>query len=60
MLMPKKTQKADIHDAKPMRREPAPPLLSEEGITKLQAAVDAAQRKRLSRRNPPTYPKTKD
>jgi hypothetical protein len=51
--MPKKPQIAEIRDAKPKRNEPRPPLLSEEKIAKLQAAVDAAQRKRLSRHNPP-------
>jgi len=57
MTMPKKTQKAAIANAKPMRREHTPPLLSAEGIAKLQAAVDAAQLKRLSRRNSSTFRK---
>jgi hypothetical protein len=43
-----------------MQGEPAPHVLSEEGIAKLQAAVDAAQRKRLPRHDPPTDPKNGD
>ena len=52
--MPKKTPKVEINDAEPMRPERAPPPLSAEGIAKLQAAVDAALRKRLPNHNPAT------
>jgi hypothetical protein len=43
--MTKKTKGGEPRHARPMMAERAPPLLSEELITKLQAAVSAAHRK---------------
>jgi hypothetical protein len=47
--MAKKTSDGEPRSARPKRGEIAPPLLSEELIEKLQAAVNAAQRKRQTR-----------
>ncbi len=58
--MPKQTQNLEIKDGEPIRGERAPRLLNEEGIAKLQAAVDAARRKRLAPHDPPTDPKNSD
>ncbi len=58
--MPKKTQNDEFNDAESMQGVPIPPRLSEEGIAKLQSAVDAAQRKRLLRNIPLTDQKYGD
>lgn len=47
--MSKKTRDGDPRKARPMMGEHSPPPLSEELITKLQAAVNAAQRKHDTR-----------
>jgi hypothetical protein len=53
-LMSKRENGCEPKKSRPMPREAAPPLLSDELITQLQNAVSAAQRKRMPDRNDST------
>jgi hypothetical protein len=57
---PKKTHEAGPEESGSMPGERMPPPLSEEMIAKLRAAVDAAQRKRMPRRDPAADPEQRD
>jgi hypothetical protein len=50
--MPKKTSDGALTTAHPTEGEATPPLLSEKFIARLQAAVEAAQRRQMT---PPRY-----